>query len=123
MTDQTATPMHPETPVPALTKAELKAELKAQREARKKQEAEAKAEARAREKEAKKMKTMETTAPAAAPAPAILPAANEAAPPITISSGPKTKQQRLAELNEAYTKDQVTPADYHRARAAILAEP
>jgi hypothetical protein len=36
---------------------------------------------------------------------------------------PKTKAERLADLNALYKGDQVTPAEYHKRRAAILAEP
>jgi hypothetical protein len=36
---------------------------------------------------------------------------------------PKTKAQRLADLNALYKADGVTPAEYHKRRAAILAEP
>jgi cytochrome c553 len=36
---------------------------------------------------------------------------------------PLTKAQKLAELNALYKADQVTPAEYHKRRAAILAEP
>jgi hypothetical protein len=36
---------------------------------------------------------------------------------------PLTKAQKLAELNALYKSDQVTPAEYHKRRAAILAEP
>jgi len=38
-------------------------------------------------------------------------------------SVPLTKAQKLAELNAAYKTDQITPAEYHKRRAAILAEP
>jgi len=36
---------------------------------------------------------------------------------------PLTKAQKLAELNSLYKGDQITPAEYHKRRAAILAEP
>jgi hypothetical protein len=36
---------------------------------------------------------------------------------------PKSKQQRLDELLEAYKKDQLSPSQYHEQRAKILAEP
>jgi hypothetical protein len=36
---------------------------------------------------------------------------------------PKSKADRLADLNALYKADQVTPAEYHKRRAAILAEP
>jgi hypothetical protein len=36
--------------------------------------------------------------------------------------GSKSKQQRLADLFDAYQRDVITPAEYHRARAKIVAE-
>jgi hypothetical protein len=38
-------------------------------------------------------------------------------------TGPKTKQQRLADLLELYKADKISPAEYHAQRAKILAEP
>ena len=38
-------------------------------------------------------------------------------------AGPKTKQQRLAELADQYKTDKITPAEYYAQRAKILAEP
>ena len=40
-----------------------------------------------------------------------------------VPDGPKSKQQRLAELLDAYKKDKISPADYHQQRAKILTEP
>jgi hypothetical protein len=34
-----------------------------------------------------------------------------------------TKQQKLAELLRRYQADEISPMDYHKQRAAILAEP
>jgi hypothetical protein len=39
------------------------------------------------------------------------------------ATGGKNKQQRLAELLEAYKKDTISAEEYHRTRAKILAEP
>ena len=36
---------------------------------------------------------------------------------------PAPKSQRLADLLNSYRRDQITPAEYHRQRAKILAEP
>jgi len=47
------------------------------------------------------------------------PVAQEAPPP-PISAA---KLKKLAELNEAYAKDQVTPAEYHARRAKIISGP
>ena len=41
----------------------------------------------------------------------------------TPSSAAKSKQQRLAELLEAYKKDQMSSADYHERRLKVLSEP
>ncbi len=37
--------------------------------------------------------------------------------------GAKTKKQRLDELTEVYRKDMISPSEYHKQRAKILAEP
>ena len=78
------------------------AEAKSRRDA----EAAAKAEARSRE----------TPPPVLKPA---VPAEAGAVAP----AYPKTKQQRLSELLEAYKADKITPADYHNERAKIISEP
>lgn len=52
------------------------------------------------------------------PAPASSPAAAEPAAP----AGPKTKTERLAELNALYFADKLSPEEYHVRRAKILAE-
>jgi hypothetical protein len=46
-----------------------------------------------------------------------------AAPIAEIPAGPKTKQQRLAELLDNYNADKITPQQYHEERAKIVAEP
>lgn len=51
-----------------------------------------------------------STAPATSAAPAI-------------SSSARTKQDRLAQLLDAYRRDQIGPTEYHQQRAKILAEP
>jgi hypothetical protein len=51
------------------------------------------------------------------------PSANQTPAPSTQSTGPKTKQQRLNDLLDQYKADKMTPAEYHAARAKILAEP
>ena len=43
--------------------------------------------------------------------------------PVPIAVGPRTKQQRLTDLLEAYKADKIGPTDYHEQRAKILAEP
>jgi hypothetical protein len=42
--------------------------------------------------------------------------------PVTLPAD-ATKEQRLAELLRRYRGDEITPEDYHKQRAAILAEP
>lgn len=37
--------------------------------------------------------------------------------------GSKPKSQRLADLYDAYLRDLITPAEFHRARAKIATEP
>ena len=37
--------------------------------------------------------------------------------------GGKTKEQRLADLYDAYSRDSISPSEYHRARAKIISEP
>jgi hypothetical protein len=47
-------------------------------------------------------------------------------PPVEpLVSSPLTqgKQQKLSDLLEAYRMNAITPADYHKLRAQILAEP
>ena len=46
-----------------------------------------------------------------------------AAPIVAQPAGPKSKQERLADLLEAYRADRVSPTEYHAERAKILAEP
>lgn len=45
--------------------------------------------------------------------------------PVTpqVSSGPKTRQERLDELLQRYLADEITPAQYHAQRRQILAGP
>jgi hypothetical protein len=43
--------------------------------------------------------------------------------PTIESKLPRSKAQRLSELTERYRRDEMTPAEYHSARAKILAEP
>lgn len=54
-------------------------------------------------------------------APAPQPVGTTPAP--AVSAGPKTKREKLDELNALYRTDKVTPAEYHERRARILAEP
>jgi len=49
-----------------------------------------------------------------------LPPVTQEAPPPPISAA---KLKKLAELNEAYAKDQITPAEYHARRARIISGP
>ena len=37
--------------------------------------------------------------------------------------GGKTKDQRLGDLYDAYSRDLISPSEYHRARAKIIGEP
>jgi hypothetical protein len=74
---------------------------KAQTERRAKQETKAEPRATASEQRSKESTTPTAISPAA----------------------PKSKAQRLAELTEAYRRDEITPAQYHQERAKILAEP
>jgi hypothetical protein len=97
---------------------------------------------KAREAVRKKMRELEAqpTAPAATPGFAgSVPAAQPVtAPPKPAVSGKKSgfipleapplpisleKQQRLADLLQQYKADAITPEQYHRERARILAEP
>ena len=55
---------------------------------------------------------------AGAPAPKVEVAAPKYDLPIS-----KTKWERLAELTSDYMNDKITPQDYHRRRAEIIAEP
>jgi len=55
------------------------------------------------------------------PAPAPQPVGTTPEP--AVSAGPKTKREKLDELNALYRADKVTPAEYHERRARILAEP
>ncbi len=94
-----------------------KAEKKKLAEEKKKADKAAKAEA-----DAAKAKAGGTNAPPSQPtmskkAPAMAPIAG---PPNPLSAD---KQQRLAELLKKYKADQVSPEEYHKERAKILAEP
>jgi hypothetical protein len=40
-----------------------------------------------------------------------------------VTAGPKTKKEKLADLNALYKGDKIGPAEYHERRAKILAEP
>jgi hypothetical protein len=56
------------------------------------------------------------------------PQVGQAKPPGTsvtpqVSSGPKTRQERLDELFQRYLADEITPAQYHEERRRILAGP
>ena len=45
------------------------------------------------------------------------------AQPVAVPTGPKTKEQRLADLLDLYKADRISPTDYHLQRAKILTEP
>jgi hypothetical protein len=45
------------------------------------------------------------------------------APTTAARSGPKTKEERLADLLESYKNDNISPLEYHQQRAKILTEP
>jgi hypothetical protein len=76
-------------------------------------------------KEAHKSSTSTTSSmPPAADAAVTQPSGQSATPALPeLSSGPKTKQQRLMDLLEQYKADKLTPAEYHAERAKIIAEP
>ncbi len=42
---------------------------------------------------------------------------------VVFTSVPQTKQQKIAQLTADYKADKVTPSEYHKRRAEILAEP
>jgi hypothetical protein len=103
-------------------KAEMKkqaeANAKAQKEAEKKAKAEAEAKKKADAKAEKGNKGQAATnAPAAKPGPAFKPLER---PPSPVSA---EKDQRLAELLRKYKADEITPNEYFKERAKILAEP
>jgi hypothetical protein len=65
-----------------------------------------------------------TTAPTAVAPTTTAPTTTATAPVTTAApAGPMTKQQKMAELNALYKADKVTPAEYHKRRAEILAQP
>jgi hypothetical protein len=70
----------------------------------------------------KKEKADAKSKPAPAPTTSVGPV-NAAPVAVDQTAGPKTKQQRLADLDEQYKADKITPAEYHNQRAKILAEP
>jgi hypothetical protein len=39
------------------------------------------------------------------------------------AAGPMSKQERLKAITDLYKADKMTPAEYHRQRAAIIASP
>jgi hypothetical protein len=61
--------------------------------------------------------------PAVRPVPPPVPQISPAPEPEPEPAGPKTRQQRMAELIELYRADKITSAEYHARRAQILAEP
>lgn len=60
-------------------------------------------------------KTMQA-APSVSPMPAAAPPANE-------SPARMSKRERLREITDLYMQDKMTPAEYHKRRAEIIAEP
>ena len=108
----------------ARVKAEAEAKAAAEKQAKAEAEAKAAAEKQARmeaearqEAEKQPMKQATTKALVVQPASAYKPLE---APALPISA---VKQHRLAELLAKYKADQITPEEYHRERAKILAEP
>lgn len=102
-------------------RAKAEADKLAKEEARRAAEAESRsrAEAKAREKELKKAKVAK-----AEPA-EVEPAKPKSDAPLVRTwevPGGKTKEQRLADLFDAYSRDLISPSEYHRARAKIVAE-
>jgi hypothetical protein len=102
-------------------KAKAEADKAAKEEARRAADAEAKAraDAKAREKEMKKGNVAK-----ADPATVETPTPKSTAPLVRTWEVPggKTKEQRLADLFDAYSRDLISPSEYHRARAKIVAE-
>jgi farnesyl-diphosphate farnesyltransferase len=92
--------------------AQAAAEEKAHHKAEAKLEAEKKKEAKAEAKAAKSQVAFTTPA---------VPVAQPLFPPADMAPG--SKQARLYELLQRYQRDEVTPTEYHEARAKILAEP
>jgi hypothetical protein len=101
-------------------KAEAAAKQKAEKAERKKQaEADAKArkEAEAKQKAEAGKPGQSGTKAQVGKAPAIKPIET---PPLPISAD---KEQRLKELLQKYRTEEITPEQYHKERAKILAEP
>jgi hypothetical protein len=133
--DDTSTQAPPPTatsPQTITNKAELKKQAQAEAKAKKEAEKQAKAEAEAKKKaEAKAQKEAEAKAKAekgksgqsATNAAALKKGTSVQpieAPPLPI---PADKEQRLQELLKKYKADQLTPEQYQKERAKILAEP
>jgi hypothetical protein len=92
------------------------ADAKAQKLAEKQAEKQHAAEVAAAEKQAK----LNTDAAMKPPAPAAVTMPDMAAPPPPISAA---KQQQLADLLAKYQADQITPDEYQKQRADIMAQP
>jgi len=108
------------------------AEVKAQKEAAKREAARVEAEkAAAKKQAAEKAKAERAAAKAKAAAPAPVQAAKVDAgseiglKPVAAPESPigASKEARLQALLTKYQADQLSPEDYHKQRAAILAEP
>ncbi|MDB6019081.1 MAG: hypothetical protein JWR19_3570 [Pedosphaera sp.] len=87
------------------------------------------AEAQAKAAEALRQKMMELNTPpkmtTPAPAAKVAPVSVHTASSATFTTPPMagSKEQRLADLLQAYKSDQINPQEYHMQRAKILAEP
>jgi len=102
----------------AKAKKEAEKKAKAEAEAKKKADAKARKEAEAKAKAEKgKAGQSATNAPVAKKSSTIKPMES---PPLPISAD---KDQRLQELLKKYKADQLTPEQYQKERAKILAEP
>jgi len=56
------------------------------------------------------------------PPPVVVAPPSQPAPPVVVPE-PKTKQERLADLLKLYQADTISPEQYHKERAKIVAEP
>jgi len=100
----------------AAAKAQADADARAQKIAEKQAEKQHAAEVAAAEKQAK----LNTDAAMKPPVPVTVTMPDMAAPPPPISAA---KQQQLADLLVKYQADQITPDEYQKQRADIMAQP
>jgi hypothetical protein len=117
-TSTQAPPLAATSPQTVTNKAELKKQAQAEAKAKKEADKKAKAEAEAKKKAEKaNAEQSGTHASASKKGAAVQPIE---APPLPISAD---KQQRLQELLKKYKAEELTPDQYQKERAKILAEP